>query len=120
MTKPYQPKGRMAHLLVAMRADDHKRVWTPTEMGAVMGVSSNHVAGTVDYALKAQILFRGKNGRYAGYSLTPFPPEAQFRKRRQVVTTSIPCVWNPAEDTRIPRVVPDWKPPVMVPPRSAA
>lgn len=122
MSTDYSPKGKILLLLAEMERDP-ARVWSIPEAGAVMGVRSGGVIAAVTYALRAERMYRGlKDGR-AVLSGTPFPvdalPPPTGKKYRSRVKSASGWETDP-DDLRIPRVVPGWKPPVMVPPRATA
>jgi hypothetical protein len=118
----YKPKGKIIPLLEAIEAD-RLRVFSVAEAAALMKVPRCAVMAMVAYAIRAGLIFRGKDvaGRAvlrgtafpAGQAavLPPFT-EAICKPRRKAPG------WRPDEDdVRIARVVPGWTPPKMVPPR---
>ena len=118
----YKPKGRMKVWLDAMQADP-ARVWSSEEAGAVMGVPLRQVSGYANFAVSKGVIYRGERNHRAVYSLNPFAPEEAkpftgMRRVERVKRAEIP--WTSHNDPRIPRVVPGWKPPVMVAPRGNA
>lgn len=123
MTTLYSPRGKLVPFLEAVK-DDKDRVWTVAEVGRVIGVRANGVIPMLTYALRNQVLFRGKTpeGRTAIRGV-PFPgqdvaippprPDALTRARAKGKGQ-----WTPdPDDLRIPKVVAGWKPPQMVAPR---
>lgn len=117
----YQPRGRVKVLMDAMRDDPH-RVWTVREIARLLKVRTNEVTAYALYAMKAQALFRGKRDGETVFAPMPFPEhEALTPKKRKVRPANRTAVnWNPGDDIRVPRVVPNWRPPVMVAPRAGS
>lgn len=122
----YEPKGKMLQWLTAMRAAPENTVWTAAEAAQVMGCPVRQVNAYAAYALDRGVIFRQVLGagkrRKSLFSLQPFPsqaaPRAVLKASRERMVAKAPPRWVPEpDDLRIPRVVPGWKPPVMVPPR---
>lgn len=127
MGSEYSPREhtRLDALLKAMRADANpKRLWSPQECAAVMGLKPRQVAGFTAYAAAHGVLYRMKIGRAVWHSLerlddseTPTPVPACVRGRSSRMTAG----WATApDDPRIPKVVAGWQFPRMVAPRRAA
>lgn len=92
----YEPRGRVADLLTAMRAAPEKVVWPGADAAQTMGIAQANLTGYLDAVIKHKFLFRKiENGR-SYFSLQPFPIE----------TVSAPAP-GPAA----------WQPPKMTPPR---
>jgi hypothetical protein len=113
--KPYCPRGAIVPLIEAVRAEP-ERIFTVADAVKVMGVRSNKVGGSLTYALRAEVIFRGKVKGQTVYKGTPFAPEVKMDPPPvQKKTVKVAAGWpTSADDPRIPQVVPGWKPPSMV------
>lgn len=121
-TKPYTPTGKIVPFIEAMRDDPH-RIWTIADIARVMGLQSNKVGGSLLYAERNGIVFRGKRNGLTVFRGVPFefggrePPPAKKKPSRIIQITG---GWaTPPDHIRIPKVIPGWTPPVMVAPRTS-
>lgn len=106
----YMPRGAMAVLLNAMRAEPD-RVWTTHDAAAVFGLPYRRVGAHAAYAVSEGVMFRTKAGKTTLYALRPFTKSAPPKPAPAKVT---PQGWKPEDDYRVPKVVPGWRPPQMV------
>jgi len=123
-TKVYTPKGKIIPFLKEMDRDP-ERVWTLPEAAVILCIASNGVVPMVTYALRAKRMFRGLNA--AGKTILsgrPFPgqslpvPAPRHNERQRVKKAHLAENWvTTHEDIRVPKVIPGWRPPAMVPPR---
>lgn len=119
--KTYTPRGKAKTLLDAMHGDPDKVVWTVPEVASVLKVGIHEVMAYVLYPLKNQALYRGRRNGLVIFSLQPFPEgEALANKNTRAASSRPKVQWEPGDDIRIPRVVPNWRPPVMVAPRAGS
>jgi hypothetical protein len=114
----YQPRGPVLLLLTAMRKEPD-REYTAKECAEIMGCEPRAVGATTDYACRAEMIHRRKDGRRLVFRASPYLAGEMFRPNSKVsplrVVSKPPPVWTPdADDPRITKVVPGWKPPVMV------
>jgi hypothetical protein len=123
---PYQPKGKVTLLIAAMHEQPH-RIWSMTEAADAMDVNVRGVMAMVNYALRAEIMYAGLQDGNRVLALRPFmkgglpPPDRHENAERKAKRGAKREPWQPDPgDVRIPRVVPGWKPPVMVAPRGMA
>lgn len=122
MTKPYTPRGYIVPLIQAAKADP-QRIFTVSEAVKLMGVKSRKVGGSLTYALRAGMIFRGKVNGLTAYKGSPFadggmPPPPVPQKIARIKPAS---GWETdPDDPRVPKVVPGWTPPKMVCVRQAA
>lgn len=112
----YMPRGAMAVLLNAMRAEPD-RIWTTQDAAAVSGLPYRRVGAHAAYAVSEGVMFRSRAGKFTLYALRPFtdapkPKPAPVKVMRRE--------WSPRDDYRVPKVVPGWRPPQMVCARLAA
>lgn len=111
----YTPRGKVRPLIEAMQAEPF-RTWTVPEAAAWLKVPSRGVMAMVAYAIRAKVVHRGVVEGRTVLRGSPFPAGQQVTP--PPTRSKQPVAWaTPADDIRIPRVVPDWKPPRMVPPR---
>lgn len=114
----YAPRGRLRVLLDAMHGDPDHVVWTAPEAARVLLVGSRELGAYTQYAVRAGVLFRTKRDGLILFSLRPFPDQEKGEEKRKARKQAKPVpVWNPGDDPRVPRVDPNWRPPVMVAPR---
>jgi uncharacterized membrane-anchored protein len=91
----YEPRGKVATLIGAMRAAPDKPVWSAAEVAACMEIPVANVTAHLQSALSHQTLYRKLDNGKSSYSLQRFDAPA------------------PAVATAIP-----WTPPKMVAPRA--
>lgn len=112
----YTPRGVVVALLDALEAEP-TRVFTSAECAAILGCELRTVGAYVDYALRAERIFKVKIGRNVQYSATRMRDAVEPRKRgrRQVAPKIVTSTsWTTdQDDPRIGKVVDGWKPPVM-------
>jgi hypothetical protein len=123
----YQPRGAgVLRLLAAMRVDP-KREFCTKECVDIMECDQRAVVPMTLYAMKAGLIARRRDGRQYMYRLDPYTDEelAQGKeppkpRRGRPPDMLPPPPWVPdPDDPRIAKVVPGWKPPVMVCTRQA-
>jgi hypothetical protein len=127
MSTDYEPKGRTAILVAAMRRDPNPcRIWSPSEAAAVMDCTINKVCGTVAFAVGHAVIWRVPVGRSMYYSLTKVPgalepkrATGQAQRRDRTFRACDGWATN-SDDIRIPRFDPSWCPPKMVAPRAGS
>jgi hypothetical protein len=90
----YEPRGKVATLIGAMRAAPDKPVWSAIEVAACMEIAVANVTAHLQSALSHQTLYRKLDNGKSSYSLQRFDAPA------------------PAVSTAVP-----WTPPKMIPPR---
>lgn len=127
MNKVYEPKGRTAILVAAMKRDPNPcRIWSPREAAGAMGCSINKVGGTLAFAVGHAVIYRLQVGRSMHYCLTKvpgaLPPKPALGQAQRRDRANRPVVsWTPRlDDIRIPRFDPTWCPPKMVAPRAGS
>jgi hypothetical protein len=118
MTLNYQPRGVVLRLLAALR-NEPEREFTAKECAEIMDCEPRAVGPFTDYARKHEMIYRRKEGRKCLFRASPYLAGEMFRPNSKVsplrVVSKPPPVWTPdADDPRIAKVVPGWKPPVMV------
>jgi hypothetical protein len=113
--KPYCPRGAIVPLIEAVRAQPD-RVLSVAEASSIVGLRSNKLGGSLTYALRACVIYRGKVNGQTFYKGTPFPQGQQMDPPAvQKKTVKERAGWRTsADDPRIPHVVDGWKPPSMV------
>jgi hypothetical protein len=116
--QPYQPRGKIVPLINLVKADPDRIIFTD-EACRICCERSNKMGGSLTYALRARVIFRGKVHGKTAYRGKPFevgampPPDAPVKLARRKGEE-----WQPDPgDLRIPKVIPGWKPPQMVAPR---
>lgn len=122
----YEPTGKILKLLAAVEAEP-MREFHPREVAVIADCDVRAVTAMVEYARRARRIFRRREGRAWMYRGTPYRnreeaalPTGGRRKKQDPMNMRAAEVrkWDPtADDPRIPKVVPGWRPPVMVPPR---
>jgi hypothetical protein len=115
MKKPYEPRGKIVPLINLAKADPDRIIFTD-EACRICGERSNKLGGSLTYALRAEVIFRGKINGKTAYRGRPFdahampPPPLPVKLGRRKGGE-----WQPdPDDLRIPKVVPGWTPPKMV------
>lgn len=119
MAKPYSPKGKALLLLQAIESEPH-REFTSAEAAAIMQCDRRAVAAQLEYPRRHGLLFLRKQGHALFLRGKPYSEQegGNYCTRRTMQEPKAPRGWTPSpDDLRIPRVVPGWRPPVMVPPR---
>jgi hypothetical protein len=121
----YEPRGLVRKLLNAM-SEQPGREFPAVECAEIIGCDPRAVSAMTEYARREGLMSRRKVGvkflyRAAAYAaeelrdkLANRPPPPKSRNPLKVVSKP-PPPWVPdPDDPRISKVVPGWKPPVMV------
>lgn len=122
----YEPRGGRVVIMLERMAAEPQRIFSSTECAQIMGCKQSAVSPALLYAVKARSVFKRSTGKRCEYSATEMEgsvvlPPARRRARNPEKAQQLPARWTTsADDLRIPRVVPNWKPPVMVQPRGCA
>lgn len=106
--KIFEPRGKVATLIDAMRAAPDRAVWSAAEVAQCMDVSQGNLPAYLRAVLDHGHVFRKLEGGKSYFSLQPFGDEPQA-ECAQPQALQIPTLRQPGE----------WKPPVMTPPRGA-
>jgi hypothetical protein len=120
----YQPRGAVVRLINAMRAEP-EREFTAKECADIMDCAPNGVSPMTLYARADGIIGRikGEHGfvyRFGQYTEEELGERLANRKAEKPrnplkLKEAPPPPWTPdPDDPRISKVVPGWKPPVMV------
>lgn len=96
----FEPSGKPATLIAAMRAATHKTVWSAAEAAEVMGIARGNLQAYLRASMENGLLYRKLEDGRSFYSLLPFEPSTPAK-------LLIPTIKKPG----------DWVPPVMTPPR---
>jgi hypothetical protein len=120
----YKPRGAVVRLITAMR-NEPEREFTSRECANIMDCESRAVSPMTVYAMADGIIDRRKVGATFVYRLKPYTKEelgerlanrkAEKPRNPLKLKEAPPPPWVPdPDDPRISKVVPGWKPPVMV------
>ena len=121
----YEPRGLIVPFIKAVKAEP-ERIFTVAEAIRITGQRSNKLGGSLTYALRHRILYRGKRDGLTVYRGIPFPegnidpPEVKEKYVRRIRKAGSNGWITTEEDVRVPKVVQGWVPPRMIAPRSAA
>jgi hypothetical protein len=99
----FEPRGKVATLINAMRAAPEKVVWKAGEVATTMGVAQGNLIAYLRACIEHRMIYRKVEDGRSYFSLTPFPDAAP----RDPQPLRIPTIAKPG----------DWVPPVMTPPR---
>jgi hypothetical protein len=103
----YEPGGKAAALLRAMR-EDPKRAFSFPEAAEIMGGHAKNVGAATLKCVKSGLIHRHV---WDGRVYLSADADARMPERKPTTTAS----WVPdPDDPRISKVVPGWKPPQMV------
>jgi len=122
--KEYEPRGLIVPFIKAVKAEP-ERVWTVADAIRITGQRSNKLGGSLTYALRHRIIYRGKRDGLTVYLGVPFPegnvdpPPLKERYERRIRKSAGNGWITTEDDIRVPKVVQGWTPPQMVAPRSA-
>lgn len=122
----YTPKGKVVKFLQELD-NDRFREFTTLEVAAIMGCDQRAVAASLHYPARNGLVFIRKEGKGLRIRGTAYSDQEKQDAARLATDRAIrarrehaaPGGWlHNEEDVRILKVVPGWKPPVMVPPRA--
>ena len=96
----FEPRGKVAVLVEAMRAAPEKLIWSASEVATVMEVPRGNLPAYLRASIDHRMVFQKVEDGRSFYSLQPFEPVTPAK-------LLIPTMKKPG----------DWVPPVMTPPR---
>lgn len=98
----FEPRGKVATLVNAMRAAPEKIVWSAAEVAQTMDVAQGNLPAYLRASIDHRLIHRKVEHGKSSFSLRPFEPVTP-------APLLIPTIKKPG----------DWVPPVMTPPRGA-